>query len=45
MSVFQTYVDGDHNCTWQRSGQQYWDDIFAFLTSAVFMDQEMRTTL
>ena len=35
LSVFQEYEDGDHNSTWQRGGDKYWEDLFAFLTSSL----------
>ena len=33
LPVMQTFKDGDHNSTWQRAGQRYWDDIVAFLAT------------
>eukprot|EP01083_Nonionella_stella_P081876 225781_1 len=37
LPVMQTFKEGDHNSTWQRAGQQYWDDIVAFLTTTSSM--------
>eukprot|EP00484_Ammonia_sp_Unknown_P019921 CAMPEP_0197028592 /NCGR_PEP_ID=MMETSP1384-20130603/8243_1 /TAXON_ID=29189 /ORGANISM="Ammonia sp." /LENGTH=290 /DNA_ID=CAMNT_0042457613 /DNA_START=409 /DNA_END=1281 /DNA_ORIENTATION=- len=40
LPVMQKYQEGDHNSTWQRAGQQYWDDIVAFITTTSFMAEQ-----
>ena len=41
LPVMQTFKEGDHNSTWQRAGQKYWDDIVAFLTTTSFMAEQL----
>eukprot|EP00485_Elphidium_margaritaceum_P000133 CAMPEP_0202694020 /NCGR_PEP_ID=MMETSP1385-20130828/7993_1 /ASSEMBLY_ACC=CAM_ASM_000861 /TAXON_ID=933848 /ORGANISM="Elphidium margaritaceum" /LENGTH=298 /DNA_ID=CAMNT_0049349797 /DNA_START=331 /DNA_END=1227 /DNA_ORIENTATION=- len=43
LPVMQTYEEGDHNSTWQRAGQQYWDDIMAFITTTSFVCPQHQT--
>lgn len=35
LSIMKTYADGDHNSTWQKGGQQYYDDMCDFMTNVL----------
>ena len=43
LPVMQTFQEGDHNSTWQRAGQKYWDDIVAFITTTSAMAETITT--
>jgi len=43
LPVLQTFAEGDHNSTWQRAGQQYWDHIVAFVTTTSAMAEQRRS--
>merc|ERR1712129_286129 len=43
LPVMQTFDEGDHNSTWQRAGQRYWDDISAFSTTTSHMAELVNT--
>ena len=44
LPILQSFEEGDHNSTWMKAGQKYWDDILAFVTTTSVMAEQRRSS-